>query len=82
MSSLDSFTAEPRQGVPYPVSNIRPVYSHDRTIITVVVLCCGTALLWHFGESVPVVALVSSMWTLALTFWFRVDPYQRPDGGG
>lgn len=53
--------------------SIRPIVTHDRTYITIVVLLSGTALLWHFGESVPVVALVSSMWTLALTFWFRVD---------
>jgi len=50
---------------------LQMVYSHDRTLITIVVLLSGTALLWHFGESVPIVALVSSMWTLTLTFWFR-----------
>lgn len=49
---------------------IRP--THDRTIVTVVVLVCGTFLLAEFGEQTPVVALVSSMWTLALTFWFRL----------
>ena len=54
------------------MASIKPVYSHDRTIITFTVLAAGTALLWHFGESVPVVALVSSMWTLCLTFWFRI----------
>lgn len=53
--------------------SVRPIVTHDRTVITVVVILAGTALLWHFGESVPIVALVSSMWTLALTFWFRVD---------
>lgn len=52
----------------------KPVYSHDRTLISTFVLLCGTALLWHFGESVPIVALVSSAWTLTLTFWFRSTP--------
>lgn len=60
---------------------IQPPINHDRTIVTVVVLLCGTALLWHFGESVPVVALVSSAWTLALTFWFRFTPSES-DGRG
>jgi hypothetical protein len=49
-------------------------YSHDRTIVTVVVLICGTALLWQFGDQAPIVALVSSGWTLTLTFWFRLTP--------
>lgn len=70
--TTESFTGE------QPM-RVRPVYSHDRTIITVFVLACGTALLWHFGESVPVVALVSSMWTLCLTFWFRIGP-SGPNG--
>ena len=56
---------------------IRPTYSHDRTIISAIVLICGTVLLWHYGESVPIVALVSSMWTLTLTFWFRLGPDQN-----
>jgi hypothetical protein len=47
-------------------------YSHDRTIVTVVVLLCGTALLWQFGDQAPITALVSSGWTLTLTFWFRI----------
>lgn len=47
-------------------------YSHDRTIVTVVVLLCGTALLWQFGGQAPIIALVSSGWTLTLTFWFRI----------
>jgi hypothetical protein len=56
------------------LSNLpRPIYSHDRTVITAIVLLCGTALLWHYGDATPIVALVSSMWTLALTFWFRFD---------
>lgn len=45
--------------------------THDRTVVTVCILLCGSALLWHYGESAPIVALVSSGWTLALTFWFR-----------
>lgn len=75
MSTLtpESFTGEQQM-------RVRPVYSHDRTIVTVFVLACGTALLWHFGESVPVVALVSSMWTLCLTFWFRIG--SPPVDGG
>lgn len=48
------------------------VYSHDRTVISTIVLLCGTALLWRFGESATIVALVSSSWTLTLTFWFRI----------
>jgi hypothetical protein len=54
----------------------KPYYSHDRTIVTVIVLICGTLLLWHYGDSSPIVALVSAGWTLALTFWFRfgADP--------
>lgn len=52
--------------------SVRPVYSHDRTIVTAIVLVCGTFLLWEFGEQTPIVALVSSMWTLTLTFWFRI----------
>ena len=66
------------------VSLQTPVYQHDRTIVTVVVLLCGTGLLALYGDSSPIVALVSSGWTLALTFWFRFSPYpegtdQRPD---
>lgn len=56
-----------------------PVYSHDRTAVTIVVLLCGTFLLWHYGDSSPIVALVSSGWTLALTFWFRFGP--NAEGG-
>jgi len=54
----------------------KPAYSHDRTFVTIIVLLCGTGLLWHYGDAAPIVALVSSGWTLALTFWFRlgVDP--------
>ena len=52
--------------------SIRPLYAHDRTIVTIVVLLCGTFLLYYFGDQTPVVALVSSMWTLCLTFWFRL----------
>lgn len=74
MATLDSFDVNDHMQRSYPMSTIKPTYSHDRTIISCIVLLCGTALLWHFGESVPVVALVSSMWTLTLTFWFRVDP--------
>lgn len=57
----------------------KPLYSHDRTIVTVIVLVCGTLLLWHYGDSSPIVALVSAGWTLALTFWFRfgADPESR-----
>jgi len=51
----------------------KAVYSHDRTVVTVVVLACGTFLLWHYGDASPIVALVSSGWTLALTFWFRFN---------
>lgn len=47
--------------------------SHDRTVITVIVLVCGTALLWQFSDAAPIVALVASAWTLTLTFWFRVS---------
>jgi len=50
-----------------------PRYSHDRTIVTVIVLLCGTVLLFHYGDSSPIVALVSAGWTLALTFWFRFN---------
>jgi hypothetical protein len=50
---------------------IKPIFSQDRLIITVLVLIVGGALIWRFGESVPVMVLVSSAWTLALTFWFR-----------
>lgn len=57
----------------------KPYYSHDRTIVTAIVLVCGTLLLWHYGDSSPIVALVSAGWTLALTFWFRfgADPESR-----
>ena len=51
-----------------------PLFNHDRTIVTLVVIICGTFLLWQFGDQTPIVALVSSMWTLALTFWFRFGP--------
>lgn len=54
-------------------------YSHDRTVVTVTVLLVGTFLLWHYGDSGPIVALVSSGWTLALTFWFR---FSAPGEGG
>jgi hypothetical protein len=47
-------------------------YNHDRTIITAIVLFCGTVLLWQFGDNAPIIALVSSGWTLTLTFWFRI----------
>lgn len=47
-------------------------YSHDRTVVTVVVLLCGTALLWQFNAETAIVALVSTMFTLTLTFWFRL----------
>lgn len=53
--------------------SVRPVYSHDRTIITVAVLAAGTALLFQFGDAPQVLTLVSSAWTLALTFWFRMS---------
>lgn len=53
-----------------PLSLNQP-YSHDRTIITVVVLIIGGILIWQYGESTQVMVLVSSMWTLCLTFWFR-----------
>lgn len=46
--------------------------SHDRTVVTIVVLLAGTFLVYHFGEQTAIVALVSSMWTLCLTFWFRL----------
>lgn len=52
--------------------SIRPVYSHDRTIISAIVLVSGTVLLLYYGEQTPIVALVSSAWTLTLTFWFRI----------
>lgn len=52
--------------------SVRPVYSHDRTIISAIVLVCGTVLLLYYGEQTPIVALVSSAWTLTLTFWFRI----------
>ncbi len=58
----------------------RPVFSHDRTIITVVVIVAGTVLLWQFGDNTPIVALVASMWTLALTFWFRIDDQPPAQG--
>ena len=48
--------------------------NHDRTIVTVIVLLCGTGLLAAYGDQTPIVALVSSMWTLTLTFWFRFGP--------
>lgn len=57
-----------------------PSYSLDRTIITVAVIVSGTALLWHYGDASPIVALVSSMWTLTLTFWFRWGS-DNPTGG-
>jgi uncharacterized membrane protein YccC len=60
---------------------IKPVYSHDRTIVTVVVLVCGTALLFQFGDQPPISTLVSMAWTLALTFWFRLTP-SGPNAGG
>lgn len=50
---------------------IRPVYSHDRTVITIMVLLVGGALLWRYGEGGATMAAVSSIWTLVLTFWFR-----------
>jgi uncharacterized membrane protein YccC len=53
-------------------SNLPSPYPHDRTIVTVVVLVAGSVLVYHYGESVPIMVLVSSAWTLALTFWFRV----------
>lgn len=61
------------------VSVQKPYYSHDRTVVTVIVLICGTLLLWHYGDSSPIVALVSAGWTLALTFWFRfgADPESK-----
>ena len=46
--------------------------SHDRTVITAIVIVCGTALLWQLSDATPIVALVASAWTLTLTFWFRV----------
>jgi hypothetical protein len=49
-------------------------YNHDRTIVTVAVLVSGTALLILLADQSAVIALVSSMFTLALTFWFRLDP--------
>jgi hypothetical protein len=58
------------------VNITRAPTSHDRTVITVLVLLCGTALLWQFSDATPIVALVASAWTLTLTFWFRV----RNDG--
>jgi hypothetical protein len=54
------------------VNIITQPYSHDRTVVTVIVLLCGTALLWRFGDQAQIVALVSSGWTLTLTFWFRI----------
>lgn len=45
--------------------------NHDRTIVTVVVLIVGTLLIYKYGDQVQVMVLVSSAWTLALTFWFR-----------
>lgn len=58
-----------------------PFFSHDRTIVTIVVLLCGTALLLTYGDSAPIVALVSAGWTLALTFWFRfgTEPSSRDE---
>jgi hypothetical protein len=58
---------------------VTPIYSHDRTIISTIVLIAGTVLLWHFGDSTPIVALVTSAWTLTLTFWFRIAV--SPNGG-
>lgn len=57
----------------------RPVTAHDRTIVTVLVILCGTLLLALFGDQTPIVALVSSMWTLALTFWFRWAPHDTTE---
>ena len=54
--------------------SIKPIYSHDRTVISAIVLICGTILLSLYGEDTPIVALVSSAWTLTLTFWFRLGP--------
>ncbi|HEY6022502.1 MAG TPA: hypothetical protein VIY48_22350 [Candidatus Paceibacterota bacterium] len=51
---------------------VQPVYSHDRTIITLAIIASGTVLLLTFGEQPQILVLVSSAWTLALTFWFRV----------
>jgi len=52
--------------------SIKPLVNHDRTVVTIVVLICGTFLLYYFGEQTSIVALVGSMWTLCLTFWFRL----------
>lgn len=52
--------------------SIPPLESHDRTIITVVVLILGGLLIYRYGDQVQVMVLVSSAWTLALTFWFRI----------
>lgn len=60
------------RGGSYRVS-LRPYFTHDRTIITAIVLICGTFLLTQFHDETAVFGLVGSMWTLALTFWFRVD---------
>jgi len=57
--------------------SIRPVYSHDRTIITVVVLVVGAVLIWRFGDASPVMSAIAAAWTLVLTFWFRTGPDQN-----
>lgn len=49
----------------------------ERTAITLAVLLLGAALIWRFGDASPVVAGVSSMWTLVLSFWFRLDTSSR-----
>lgn len=48
--------------------------NHDRTIVTVAVIASGTALLILLADQSAVIALVSSMFTLTLTFWFRIGP--------
>jgi uncharacterized membrane protein YgaE (UPF0421/DUF939 family) len=51
--------------------------SLERMLITVVVLLVGAFLIERFGDASPVVVGVSSMWTLALTFWFRTNGQGR-----
>lgn len=44
--------------------------SVERCAITLALILAGTLLIWKYGDASPLVAGVSSVWILVLSFWF------------
>lgn len=55
--------------------------SIERTLVTLAVIGSGVFLLNRFGESAPMVALVSSSFSVVLAYWFASNSHVQPASG-